>query len=138
MKKILLLIFITLVPFSSYATFLICDEGVEKSWIGGESKTEPAGNFEVEVLDNNQVLLDNVDFCKGKALAKVIESGLSMSCYRSDEGIAYDGSLEISRRTGTYLYNFKLRLRMVNTDESKIIAWYTQTGNCKASEKSLS
>jgi hypothetical protein len=137
MKKLLLLIFATLIPFSSYATYLVCDGGTEKFYGGGGPfKVQPGDDFELELAYGQRVYIENIPWCRDKPIyAAVTTNEIYMSCSHatttSGKDTVFSGKLEISRRTGSYSYDWKMRW------DGKLLTWTMQTGKCKVSEKTL-
>ena len=132
MKKLLLLLFVTLIPFSSFATYLVCDGGF-KQFVGEADYEEgPGDDFEVQLLDNNLALLYGLPFCQSPEIYYLTSDTHShMACNHSANGSIQKGFILISRASGSYSYDFKVNF------EGTQIAWFMQEGKCIVGQKNL-
>lgn len=132
MKKIIQILILSFIPFSSYATYLICDAGPQQ-WIGEADSGESIGDaFEVQLLANNQASLDGLPFCKSSTIRYyTTDTHVHMICREVDRKSLYEGSVSISRISGLYSFDFKI------TYDGTIIAWWLQKAKCSVAEKKL-
>ena len=131
MKKLLLLLFVTLIPFSSYATYLICDGGSQQ-FIGEADYTEgPGDSFEIELLNNNRADMSGYVFCVPRIIHYITtDTHVYLGCSNTNGGVQ-EGSISISRLSG--VYDFELKI----TYEGTVIGWFLQKGKCTVAEKTL-
>ena len=131
MKKIIQILILSIMSFSSYATYLICDAGPQQ-WVGEADSGKSIGDaFEVQLLENNRAILDGLPFCSTPIMYFTTDTHVEMICNEVDRKSVYEGSVSISRISGLYSYDFKV------TYDGTMIAWWLQKAKCSVAEKKL-
>jgi len=133
MKKILLILLL-FISYNSYALYLTCDGGTQK--LGILSDSEPGDDFEIEVTNGLEFIIDGIFWCRGiKSWAGYLENQLLSSCKETEtnDGVdtVYSGAIDISRRTGSYSYDWQMWF------DGENIFRMMQTGKCRVSEQKL-
>ena len=131
MKKIIQILILSILPFSSYATYLICDGGSQQ-FIGEADYTKgPGEGFEVELLKNNKANLNGFVFCQPRVVNYILsDTHVYLFCGNNNVSVQ-EGSISISRLSGAYDFELKV------TYEGTVIGWWMQDGKCTVSEKKL-